>query len=408
MNSTPLEDEVRDALHRQVDPLQRTPLGLTDVRRRASGIRRRRAITAGAAIAAVLAIAVPVGLAATGPARRADVPPATQTPQVSGTVRIDPRSAPVGDGPRVPLIDASGPTLVVGDQVLDLPKPYDQITPFRDGWIAVRQVEGVGMLEVLDASFDVIEFETHDSPVTVSPDGTRVAWAAYNGDHWSVLNNDVVGVEVERPWTTLDEGLDGSEAGTIGFVSDDEVLTFQLDNRRGTISTFLADGDTIVDLPWVEQAVSASPATGMIAARATVADGRSCGATFDGRTRAPQPLWTDCSRTLADFNPDGSLVAAFPEGDQGSDGNPPGLSILDASTGRALVDFAVTGASGRAVGIATQVAWEDDETLLATYIDGNQQYVVRLGLDGTVERVAGPVTNNDFTVSLHLTPGTPG
>ena len=97
MNSTPLEDQVHDALHRRVDPLQHSPLTVTDVRRRARRIQRRRTIAAGAAVAAVLAIAVPVGLAMNGPAQRTELPPATQTPQVTGPVRIDPRSAVVGD-----------------------------------------------------------------------------------------------------------------------------------------------------------------------------------------------------------------------------------------------------------------------------------------------------------------------
>ena len=60
------------------------------------------------------------------------------------------------------------------------------------------------------------------------------------------------------------------------------------------------------------------------------------------------------------------------------------------------------------VGLAPEVAWEDDETLLATYTDGDQQYVVRLGLDGTVERVAGPVTADVGSLALRLTPGTDG
>lgn len=239
-----------------------------------------------------------------GPVQRTDVPPATQTPQTPrvalGTVRVDPRSAAVGEGPGVPLIDTTGPTLSIGGQVLDLPKAYDQITPYRDGWLALSKVDGVGMVDILDASFGVIEFETRDSDLTVSPEGTRVAWAFHDGESWSIRNDDVAGEEEERPWTTLEEGPDGSEAGTIGFVSDHEVLAFQL--------------------------------------------------------------------------------------------------------GASLVDFEVTGARTRVVGIAEAV-WEDEETLLATYIDGNQQYVVRLVLDGTGERVAGPVTDDDFTVSLRLTPG---
>lgn len=407
MNTTPLEDQVHDALHRRADPIHHAPLTVTDVRRRAGRIRRRRRIAAGAAVAAALAVAVPVGLAMNGPAPRTDVPPATQTPQVIGTVRIDPRGAEVGAGPGVPLIDTTGPTLLAGEEELDLPQAYDQITPYRVGWLATRLVDDQGgrSLEVLTDTFAVEDGAVEASSFTVSADGSRVAWAEFDGASWSIVNNDVTGEEEERPWTTVPEGPDGSEVGTIGFVSDDEVLAFQLDEQTGTIATFLADGDEVVQLPWIEEAASASPVTGMIAGRTTYDGGRSCDAVFDGRTRAPEPVWTDCERTLGDFNADGSLLVGFAPTPGGP---PPGLSILDATTGRSLVDFEVTGGRDRVVGIATQVVWEDDETLLATYVDGNQQYVVRLGLDGTVERVAGPVRNDDFTLSLRLTPGAVG
>ena len=42
MNQTPLEDQVQDALHRRVDPIQHSPLTVTDVRQRARRIQRKR------------------------------------------------------------------------------------------------------------------------------------------------------------------------------------------------------------------------------------------------------------------------------------------------------------------------------------------------------------------------------
>ena len=108
MNNTPLEDQVHDALHRRVDPLQHAPLTVTDVRRRAGRIQLRRRVAAGAAVAAVLAIAIPVGLGVGGTAQRGDVPPATNdpSPTLTGTVRIDPRSAEVVESTSVPLVGA--------------------------------------------------------------------------------------------------------------------------------------------------------------------------------------------------------------------------------------------------------------------------------------------------------------
>ena len=239
----------------------------------------------------------------------------------------------------------------------------------------------------------------------MSPDGTRVAWAFHSGDHWSVINNDVAGNEPEREWASLPDGVDGSTVATVGFVSHDEVLVAQLDGLRGTFSYYLADGDQVVPLPGIDQAVSASPATGTIAAQASTDDGPSCSAAFDGRTGSTDPLWTDCDHDLGPFSPDGRLVVGFaptPGGDH------PGLSLLDAATGTSRVDFEVATPRRHVVGIASQVVWEDDEHVLATCTDNDQQYVVRLGLDGSVERVAGPVTVDSGAIALRLTAGRVG
>ena len=341
-----------------------------------------------------------------GSAPRTDVPPATQPPALTGPVRIDPRSADVGDGPRVPLIDKTGPTLVLGDEIVTLPQVYDHITPYRDGWIASLDLVDSRATDTLDSSFVVVTGFSNNSELAVSADLSRIAWAAHDGERWTILNNDVAGEEAEQR-TALDPGPYASSVATVGFVSDTEVVASRLDQVDGTITTFLAVDGEVVELPWIDQAVSASPVTGMIAGRTFVEDGRSCAATFDGRTRAREPLWTDCDRTLGDVSPDGTRLIAFPTSDNVSDGNATGISVLDATTGASLVDFEVTGARERVVGIAEAV-WEDEQTLLATYVDGTQQYVVRLGLDGTVERVAGPVTNDDYTLSLRLTAGSPG
>jgi hypothetical protein len=405
MTNTPLEDRDHDSLHRRVDPMQHSPFTVTDVRRRARRIQRRRTVAASAAVAAALAVAVPVGLAMNGPAQRTDMPPATRTPQITGPVLVDPRSADVGDAPAVPLVDATGPRLVAGDQTFDLPVGYDQITPYQDGWIAMHNVDGARTITVLDDTFGVVEQTEDNSALTVSPDGTRVTFAFYDGRRWSILNNAVAGGELERPWTTLPDGPYASEVFTIGFVSDTEVLAGQLDQGDGTITTFVADGDDREDLPGLDQARSASPVTGMVAGRTTLEDGRSCGAVVDGRARSGASVWTSCDHELGAFSPDGRHLVGFAVV---PDGPSPTLSILDATSGEPVIDFEVAGARNRVVGLAPEVAWEDDETLVATYVDGDQQYVVRLGLDGTVERVTGPVTSDPGTLALRLTPGVLG
>ena len=77
-------DELRGALQRRADGVGWDagdhPLDLADVQGRARGIRRRRVAVSGLAAAAVLAVAVPVGLNATGPGGARSVDPAGPTP----------------------------------------------------------------------------------------------------------------------------------------------------------------------------------------------------------------------------------------------------------------------------------------------------------------------------------------
>jgi hypothetical protein len=401
MNNTPLEDQVHDALHQRVDPLQHAPLTVTDVRRRAGRIQRRRRAAAGAAVAAVLAVAVPVGLSVTGPSQRTEVPPATHSPTLTGPVRIDPRTADTSaTPPGVPLVDLTVPKVAAGSAELDLPKPYEQITRFMDGWVAVVNDEGVRTVEFLDQDLRVTDFATNSSPLAVAADGSRIAYATYDGNHWSVIDLATDGSRQER-WTSLPPGPENETVQPVGFASDTEVVATHVD-AKGSTSTFLADGESTEVLPWFVRAVSASAATGRVAGLTSVDGAESCSAVVEARVLNVTPDWETCDHQLGAFSADGSHIAAFSDV---PDGPSPTVTVLDAATGEPVVDFEVTGARNRVVGIAPEVAWEDDEHLLATYTDGDQQYVVRLGLDGTVERVAGPVTVDSGQLALRLTPG---
>ena len=403
MNSTPLEDQVHDALHRRVDPLEHSPLTVTDVRRRARRIQRRRTVAAGAAVAAALAIAVPVGLAMNGPAQRTELPPVTQTPQVTGPVRIDPRSASIGKPPAVTLVDTSGPSLTTGGETVGIPTAYEQITPYREGWIAVVNDEGVRTVQILDEDFGVEDNISDTSALTIADDGSRVAFAYYDGIRWIIVDYDSAGERAEET-TPLPDGPLEATVRTVGFLPDGELVAAQVVDTEGTEETFVVTAQATTEpVPGFTKAVSASPVTGMVAGLIRVEGAESCSAVLDGRARTGAEVWGTCNQQLGPFSPDGRHLVGLAEYFDG--GGSPTLSILDATTGDPVIDFEVTPARNRVVGIAPEVVWEDDETLLATYLDGNQQYVVRLRLDGTVERVAGPVTNDDGTLSLRLTAG---
>lgn len=395
MSNTPLEDQVQDALHQRVDPLQHAPFTVSDVRRRARRIQRRRNLAAGAAVAAALAIAVPVGLTMSQTTQRSDVQPASPlpSPTVIGTVRIDPRSAPIGDELAVPLINVDGPSLTTNGTTTDLPKPYDTLTPYMDGWVGVANNEGALSLEFLTEDFREQDGPVPTGGLVVSPDGGRIAWSEYSGTRWQVVTSDTAGGD-GWTYTSFPPSPQQDVVRPLGFVSDVEVLASQT-HAAGDVTTFLAAGDTPVALPGLLQPSSASPATGMVAGLTRSSSrGSACSGVVDGRARTGALEWETCDHVLGTFGPDGLHVVGFaPDADgYGS----PTLSILDASTGEPVVDFEVAGARNQVVAINDRVAWEDSETLAITMVSGGQQYVVRLGLDGTVERVGGDSTQADF------------
>lgn len=392
MSPTPLEDQVRDALHGAADPLQRTPFTVTDVHARARRIQRRRRAAAGAAVAAVLAIAVPFGVNMVGPTTRSDVPPATElpAPRVTGTVRIDPRSAPVSEELAEPLLDLDGQRLIVDGESLDLPRLYDQLTPYADGWIGINFIdpknEGAVGVQVLGPDFEVLDEAAPTSHLAVSADGSRIAWAEYDGDRWVLVDRDRDGAREERR-TPLAPGPQDGRVRPVGFLPGDAVLVSILDAGTGQESAFVVgpDGRT-TPLPGSLRVGSASEVSGLLTVQTRFTGDDSCWQVRDAGAGGAE-VWRTCDYSLLGFSPDGRHLLGFtdyltPEGS-------PTLAILDATTGERVVDFELTGSRTGVVGINPEVAWEDDGTVVAAVVTGGQQYVVRLGLDGTVERIGG-------------------
>lgn len=383
MNPTPLEDQVHDALHRRVDPLQHAPFTVTDVRRRARRIQRRRAVTAGAAVAAVLAIAVPFGLAATGPAQRSEVPPVTQPPApevVSGTVLVDPSSAETLAESPVPLLDVDAPSLISPDGTTDLPGPFSVLTPYLDGWVGVAMNEGAGTVRFLGADGTVEDGGSPTGGLVGKPDGTRVAWSEYTGSAWQVVVADPSG-SVEPVRTTFPPAPLEHRVEPVGFVSDDEVAVRTFDDSVDT-KTYVLNGGEPVEVPGLLQAESASAATGLVAGLSRLTADGACSGAVNG---AGTPVWETCEHSIGAFSPSGTYVVGT---DPEADGNGPStVSVLDGSTGEEIVTFEVALPRRTVGGFWSQMAWEGDEALVVRVFRGEEFDMMRLGLDGTVRLI---------------------
>ena len=144
------------------------------------------------------------------------------------------------------------------------------------------------------------------------------------------------------------------------------------------------DGGT-TQLPAVLRVGSSSPANGLLTGQTEFTGDGSCWQVVDAPAGALS--WDTCDYTPLAFSPDGRHLVGFT--DYLTPDGSPTLAILDATTGEPVVDFELAGARTGVVGINPEVVWEDSETLVATLVTDGQQYVVRLGLDGTVERIGG-------------------
>ena len=409
MSTTPTEDQLHEALRGRADSLDAAPLSLADVRTRARTIQRRRTAAAGVGIAAVLALLVPAGLAVTANAPRGEAPPATrvpsqvpsQVPSVASPVTVDVDGALPGEAASVPLLVDGDRLLVTGGEEVALPADYDQIAPYLDGWIAMRNEEGVRTVDVLGADLRVDDSASGDV-LTVRDDGERVAFAAYDGVRWTVVNRDALGREQEI-WTNLTPGPRNARVRTVGFLPGDEVVAAQIDPDDGTESGMIVTrGSDIEPLDGFLSLVGSSPATGLVAGQTEFTGDGSCSAVSDPRSGRAGMLWETCEHQLGAFSPNGSLLVGTSPYFDGL--TFPTLSVLDSVTGEPVLDFDVPGAGTRAVGFTPEVVWEDDSTLLASIVDGDQHRVVRLGLDGSVEIVAGPITHDPFTPAYRRSP----
>ena len=392
MNTTPLEDRVHDGLHRRVDPIRHSALSVTDVRTRARRIQRRRTMAAGAAVAAVLAIAVPVGLTVWGSAPRSGVEPAAppSTPVVTGTVRIDPRSAEVGEELALPLINVDAPSLIVGDETTTLPHDYSQLTPYLDGWtgLAVADTaEGwISTVHVLDDELRVIEEVTQATELAVSPDAGRLAWAWYDGTRWVVVDRAADGSREERQ-IPMPPGPQEETLRAIGFLPDDGIVLARTDPSTGrqTVLVLSPDGRTTA-LPGFIRAGATDAAGGLVSGQTSFSGDGSCWKVVDTTTGGEgTTVWDTCDYSLLAFSPDGEHVVGLT--DYLTPDGSPTLAVLDAATGEPVVDFELVGSRTAVVGINPEMIWEDVETLVTTVATGGKQYVVRLGLDGSVERI---------------------
>jgi hypothetical protein len=396
MNDQYLAEQLGETMHRRVDALHDSPLDLVGVRGRARTIRRRRQGAVAAGIAAVVAaVVVPLGLLTPTDERGQDPQPVETPERIPDPVPLDPSAAPEGGAAEVPYTEIDARRLITPGATYDLPAAYPQIVPFFEAWIALatdRPGATGTRVVILDKDYAELDGTEQTTSIAVRDDGERVAWGQDDGDGWSVVNAPTA----DEASTTTRVTDDGPHAPTraVGFLPDDQVVVASTDERTGrdTFRVVALDG-TITVFDGFSHLNSASPASGLVAGQTQYFDddGSSCSGAMDPLAAAPTLVWETCDHQLGLFSPDGKYVVGLANSSYSP--GPASVAILDAATGRPIVDFVGT-ADSVWVG---QVVWEDSTTLLATVTQGGEQYVVRATIDGQLERVAGPIATSGLS-----------
>ena len=405
------EERLSRALHDRAADMTGAPIDLEDVQRTARGIRRRRRVTGGLVAAAVVAVAVPVGLGMTG-TTRADRPvtPATTSPSGSPEESATPSTAtspslpqPEGvtpltvhgapDGAPAAITYLRGSTAVVpGADPVDLPAAYDTIAPYRGGWLAVERRQGTTYVVHIDASGTVTSSENGGERIAVSQDGIEVSWVESDRLYLDTTN----GHSEQPQQIAVPEGV---TASPVGFVSPGRVVA-QVEGPED--SYWVTDFTDFTVVPGVLTVSATAERTGVLGVQTSYDNdnGTSCWALRTSTGGGPgNTVARTCSWQVTAFSPSGAHFAGFP-----SDSDGPGsasVGLLDAKTAGRVVSF---DRQGDADTYVADVVWEDDSHALASLHETDAWYLVRLGLDGSLEKLdeaPGAPEDSPFRFAAH-------
>lgn len=400
------QDLLAQELRRRSTGVGGQPIGLDDVRDRARSIRRRRTTVRGVVAAMVAAVAVPAGLTlgdSLGTPDSAPRPsasgtespsPDAPTPRPDGTFPLTVRDLPEGQPSPVRYVLNEERRLMTLGGAIGLDESYSMITPYAGGWLALGSGRQGHDLVMLDGEMN----ETRRTPgasdgLVTNEEGTRVAYAERRSPDEMLLV--VAPTDGTDPVTwPVPLQVPGGMFEPIGFL-DDETVVFETTREEQYIGIATVGGE-VTELGGFINVTDASSADGLIAGAVSYDNTTgSCSGVMDAATRTF--LWQACDLTLGAFSPDGRFLIAYPGYYDGF--GPASLMVLDAHTGDKLLEFSPERGGQTVVGVV-QATWEDEDTVLAHVMEGNDEAVVRAEFDGRLERVSDVYESSDMALRL--------
>lgn len=364
-------------LQQRVEGMQEAPYTFADITARASSIRRRRLVAAAAAVAAAVAIIVPAALLPGRGLDRADSPPPAGQTTPTSTASPAPVLAPATsylEGRRL---------IRPGREPLDLRQEYDEFALIGDRVLAVRSDnDGNRRLDILDATGAVTDSKAILGDVAVNDAHTTAAWGTPAGTIetlWadgSVQLADVGGT-VSAKAVRGDGSCHEEDGGCRVWFDGEFGQAPRSADSHGIVDEFAPGAIGVDDVS----------VTGIAAVQLSFSDEGSCSGVHDEQQGGY--LWRTCDYSLLEFSPDGRLLLATDAYQDGFSLNY--VTVLDTATGDPIVRFD---------GSILSQAWEDGDHVLVVVATGNNRSVLRLGVDGAREVVAGPtpITREDTPV----------
>ena len=355
-------------LERRADQLHDVPLTFEDVRGRAHQIRRRRRVAVGAAaVAAVLAIALPSALLSGGSDRSAPDPaPSPEAPQGSAAAILHDGAITTPDGAKLP-IDVSN-------------RDVGTFGVLSDGRVVLARTDRAGIqVYGADGQLDS-EIAVETTALAISPTDRAAAWIDENGMVQVLESGVAEPVSLARsPSTRLStysvEAVIGDDCGSGGC----EVL---LGDGNTTSKVVTTDG--VEDLSPTEPLrvwdVSPDEVLWSVAFPSDEGEQFGCVGLYD--PEADEVVARNCATSNLTFSPDGKhLLGSRLENNMAGE-----VTMLDLG----LVEVGRYAPTPRVI---SRAAWADDThvvNVVAT-LGNNQWSLVHTSLDGTEpEVVDGP------------------
>lgn len=382
------------------------PIDLAGVKGRARGIRRRRQIVGGAVAAVVATVAIPVGLTATtgqnsspGPVKQptvATTPSGSATPRADGTYRLTTKDLPRGAAAQADYLLDGGRTLVTPDGEVSLPGSYSQITRVLGGWQAVGSGADGYTVVTLTEGMKVDQTSPGGPSFVLSADGSRILFSErdYHEPGLTIVkdNPTQVGYQDEAMSWWAPRNSEVEPVGYLGTGTGESRVVYQTVGENTQVLMGTPDGKS-VPLKGFLHATDASAANGLVAGMTSYEPGKVCYGVMEPTVSTTRMVRTTCDYRLEAFSPDGRFVlGGTPEADGWGT---PTLTVLDARTLEPVVRL--TPDKDVMVGIP-QAVWEDDDTILASVVEGNEMTMVRIELSGHLEAVTDSYSTQDMTL----------